>query len=54
MAEGSNQEEYSGRDVVKGDAWFGSVTAAAELAKAGKDCCLQVNQNSGLYSKKFI
>ena len=45
LAEKSSQELYSTKDIVVGDAWFGSVTAAANLAAEGKDCCLQVKTN---------
>ena len=54
LAEKSSQELYSTKDIVVGDAWFGSVTAAANLAAEGKDCCLQVKTNTGFFPKKFI
>ena len=54
LAEGSNQDEYSDLDIVSADAWFGSVTAAGELAYDGKECILQVKTNSGFFPKKFI
>ena len=40
--------------IVKGDAWFGSVRAAANMASRGYECVLQVKQNSGLYPKEFV
>ena len=40
--------------IVKGDAWFGSVRAAANMASTGYECVLQVKQNTGLYPKEFI
>ena len=39
---------------VKGDAWFGSVKAAASLADKGIETVLQVKNNSALYPKAFI
>ena len=54
LAERSSQELYSTKDIVVGDAWFGSVIAAGQLAAEGKDCCLQVKTNSGFYPKQFI
>ena len=40
--------------VMKGDAWFGSVKAAANLAQRGVECVLQVKTGHSLYPKKFI
>jgi len=37
---------------IKGDAWFGSVTAVSELALRGFEGVMQVKQNHGLYPKK--
>lgn len=39
---------------IKGDAWFGSVTAVSELALRGFEGVMQVKQNHGLYPKKVI
>ncbi|MGH7955225.1 MAG: hypothetical protein ACREOZ_04615, partial [Gloeomargaritales cyanobacterium] len=42
------------KEGVKGDAWFGSVKAAAELGKQGKMAVLQIKMGFGLFPKKFI
>ena len=39
---------------MKGDSWFGSVKAAAALAKEGFECVLQVKTGHALYPKEFI
>jgi len=39
---------------IKGDAWFGSVLCASELAVRGFQAVLQVKQNHGLYPKAII
>jgi hypothetical protein len=39
---------------VQGDAWFGSVRAAAALGAKGHRAVLQVKNNSGLFPKSFI
>jgi hypothetical protein len=39
---------------VRGDAWFGSVKTASELAIQGFECVLQVKQHHSLYPKEFI
>jgi hypothetical protein len=39
---------------VRGDAWFGSVKTASELAIRGSECVLQVKQYHSLYPKEFI
>ena len=39
---------------MKGDAWFGSVKAAAALSNEGIECVLQVKTGNSLYPKKFI
>ena len=40
--------------VIKGDAWFGSVKAAAALAEEGTEAVLQVKTGHSLFPKKFI
>ena len=40
--------------VIKGDAWFGSVKAAAALADEGTEAVLQVKTDHSLLQKKFI
>jgi hypothetical protein len=37
------------KPLVEGDAWFGSVTCAAELALQHYDCFLQIKTNSSLF-----
>ena len=54
LAEMAQQAEHSNSDLIMGDAWFGSVTAALELAKKGKEAFLQVKTNSGMFPKQFI
>ena len=54
LAEATNLDEYSRVDIIQGDAWFGSVSTAAELAFEERQRCLQVKTNSGLFPKKFI
>ena len=39
---------------MKGDAWFGSVKAAAQLAERGIECILQVKTGHSLFPKAFI
>ena len=39
---------------IKGDAWFGSVSAAAALGVRGHQAVMQVKTNSSLFPKKFI
>ena len=39
---------------IKGDTWFGSITAVSELALRGFEAVMQVKQNHGLYPKKVI
>jgi hypothetical protein len=39
---------------IKGDAWFGSVSCAAELSVRGYEAVLQVKTNSGFYPKAYI
>jgi hypothetical protein len=39
---------------IKGDAWFGSLTAVSELALCLFEAVMQVKQNHGLYPKKVI
>ena len=40
--------------VMKGDSWFGSVKAAAEIASRGMHCIFQVKTSHALFPKKFI
>lgn len=47
-----HREEY--RKVIKGDAWFGSVKAAAALANNGMEGVLQVKTGHSLFPKKII
>jgi hypothetical protein len=42
------------KPLVEGDAWFGSVTCAAELALHHYDCVLQIKTNSSLFPKAYI
>jgi hypothetical protein len=42
------------KPLVEGDAWFGSVTCAVELALQNYDCVLQIKTNSSLFPKAYI
>ena len=42
------------RLILKGDAWFGSVKAAANLAERGIECIMQVKTSHSLFPKSFI
>ena len=55
MLEGSigTQDANVGHGI-KGNAWFGSVRAAAALGVRGHRAVMQVKTNSGLFPKKFI
>jgi len=39
---------------IRGDAWFGSVRAASEIARRGHKAVFQIKQNHSLYTKAFI
>ena len=39
---------------LRGDAWFGSVKAASQMAVRGHQCCFQVKGYSALYPKEYI
>jgi hypothetical protein len=39
---------------IRGDAWFGSVRAASEIAWHGYEAVFQIKQNHGLFPKSFI
>jgi hypothetical protein len=39
---------------IHGDAWFGSVKAASEVAHRGHEAVFQIKQNHGLFPKAFI
>lgn len=39
---------------LRGDAWFGSVKAASQMAVRGYQCCFQIKVYSALYPKEFI
>ena len=39
---------------MKGDAWFGSVKAAAAMAERGIECILQIKTGHSLYPKEFV
>ena len=53
-AEGSHQGDTHLKAVVKGDAWFGSVKCAVELAKRGRAFVGQIKSNHSLFPKKYI
>ena len=40
--------------VMKGDSWFGSVKAAANLAQRGIECILQIKTGHSFYPKAFV
>ncbi len=54
LLESSIDEEDQQKHTVQGDAWFGSVQAAAALGAKGHWAVLQVKSNSGLFPKSFI
>ncbi len=55
LTEETIAEDYENeRHVVHGDAWFGSIKTASELAIQGFECMLQVKQYHALYPKDFI
>ena len=54
LTEICHQEQYSSKDLVMGDAWFGSVKAATELAKRNSAAFLQVKTNHKLFPKDYI
>jgi hypothetical protein len=54
LLESSIDEEDQRKHTVQGDAWFGSVQAAAALGAKGHRAVLQVKNNSGLFPKSFI
>jgi hypothetical protein len=39
---------------MRGDAWFGSVKAAAEMAVRGHDCVYQIKGYTALFPKEYI
>lgn len=47
-------QEGEEKPLVEGDAWFGSVTCAVELAQRHYDCVLQIKTNSSLFPKAYI
>jgi hypothetical protein len=47
-------EEKGLKHGIRGDAWFGSVRAAAEISRRGHEAVFQIKQNHGLYPKAFI
>ena len=47
-------DDINGGHGIQGDAWFGSVRAAAAIGAKGHRAVLQVKNNSGLYPKAFI
>ena len=54
LLETSISDEDERKHTVQGDAWFGSVRAAAALGAKGHRAVLQVKNNSGLFPKSFI
>ena len=54
LTELCHQEQHSPKDLVMGDAWFGSVKAATELAKRNSASILQVKTNHKLFPKDYI
>ena len=53
-AEGCHQGGESLKDIVKGDAWFGSVKCVTNLGRRGRAGFLQVKSNHGLFPKIYI
>jgi hypothetical protein len=47
-------KEGEEKPLVEGDAWFGSVTCAVELAQHHYGCVLQIKTNSSLFPKAYI
>jgi len=54
LAEGCIHPEENRCHTIKGDAWFGSVKAAAALGRKGIRAVLQVKNNKGLFPKDYI
>jgi hypothetical protein len=54
LAEGCIAPEDDYFHTVQGDAWFGSVRAAAALGRKGSRAVLQVKNNKGLFPKDYI
>jgi hypothetical protein len=54
LLDASIGEEDERKHTVQGDAWFGSIRAAAALGAKGHRAVLQVKNNSGLFPKAFI
>ena len=53
-AEGSHQGGANFKTLVKGDAWFGSVKFAVELANRGRAFVGQIKSNHSLFPKNYI
>ena len=54
LAEGCVNPEDDRIHTIQGDAWFGSVKAAAALGQRGFRAVLQVKNNKGLFPKDYI
>ena len=54
LAEGCIAAEDDRCHTIQGDAWFGSVKAAAALGQKGIRAVLQVKNNKALYPKEYI
>jgi len=48
------EEDKGIKHGIRGDAWFGSVRAASEIARRGHEAVFQIKQNHGLFPKSFI
>jgi hypothetical protein len=48
------QEKEGGKHGIRGDAWFGSVRTANEVALRGHDCVFQIKQYHASFPKDFI
>ena len=50
----STETDPDAKTILMGDAWFGSVKAAAEASKRGMGTIYQIKTNHGLFPKQFI
>jgi hypothetical protein len=48
------EEDKGMKHCIRGDAWFGSVQVASEIARRGHEAVFQIKQNHSLYPKAFI
>ncbi len=54
LLESIPQEKQGIKHRIRGDAWFGSVETASEIARRGHEAIFQVKQYHSFYPKAFI